>query len=105
MGARDAGDRFCIFSMRFSQDGDEILCGAKDGYIYLYDRGANRRSLKVGAHEDDVNAVAFVDSATHILASAGDDGICKIWDRRSLRYLLKFSIGIDYINSALTHFP
>ena len=47
MGARDAGDRFCIFSMRFSQDGDEILCGAKDGYIYLYDRGANRRSLKV----------------------------------------------------------
>ena len=47
LGARDAGDRFCIFSMRFSQDGDEILCGAKDGYIYLYDRGANRRSLKV----------------------------------------------------------
>ena len=47
MGARDAGDRFCIFSMRFSQDGDEILCGAKDGDIYLYDRGANRRSLKV----------------------------------------------------------
>ena len=48
LGARDNGDRFCIFSMRFSQDGDEILCGAKDGYIYLYDRSANRRSLKVG---------------------------------------------------------
>ena len=36
-------------------------------------------------HEDDVNAVSFVDSATHVLASGGDDGLCKIWDRRSLR--------------------
>ena len=51
MGSRDGGDRFCVFSMRFSQDGDEILCGAKDGYIYLYDRGAQRRSLRIESHE------------------------------------------------------
>jgi WD repeat-containing protein 23 len=41
--------------------------------------------LRIDAHEDDVNAVAFVDTATHILASGGDDGLCKIWDRRALR--------------------
>ena len=37
------------------------------------------------AHEDDVNAVAFVDTPTHVVASGGDDGLCKIWDRRALR--------------------
>ncbi len=37
------------------------------------------------AHEDDVNAVAFVDAPTHVVASGGDDGLCKIWDRRALR--------------------
>jgi WD40 repeat protein len=94
LAARDGGDRFCIFSMRFSQDGDEILCGAKDGYIYVYDRGSNQRSLRVNAHEDDVNAVAFIDSATHILASGGDDGICKIWDRRSLKETDPVPVGL-----------
>ena len=94
LAARDGGDRFCIFSMRFSQDGDEILCGAKDGYIYVYDRASNQRSLRVNAHEDDVNAVAFIDSATHILASGGDDGICKIWDRRSLKETDPVPVGL-----------
>ena len=94
LAARDGGDRFCIFSMRFSQDGEEILCGAKDGYIYVYDREANQRSLRVDAHEDDVNAVAFVDSATHILASGGDDGVCKIWDRRALRETDPVPVGV-----------
>jgi hypothetical protein len=41
--------------------------------------------LYFAAHEDDVNAVAFVDTPTHVVASGGDDGLCKIWDRRALR--------------------
>ena len=77
--------RFCIFSLRFSEDGDEILGGANDGFLYLFDRIAQTESLKISAHEDDVNAVSFVDVTTHILASGGDDGVCKIWDRRALR--------------------
>ena len=90
----DEHDRFCIFSLRFSADGFEILGGANDGFIYLYDRFAQNRSLRIDAHEDDVNAVAFVDSATHILASAGDDGLIKIWDRRSLREDFPQPVGI-----------
>ena len=30
--------QFCIFSVSFSQDSQELLCGANDGFIYLYDR-------------------------------------------------------------------
>merc|ERR1712241_565274 len=90
----DDNDRFCIFSLRFSANGDEILGGANNGYIYIYDRFAQTRSLRIDAHDDDVNAVAFVDTATHILASGGDDGLVKIWDRRSLKESNPVPVGI-----------
>ena len=38
--------------------------------------------------------MAFVDTATHILASGGDDGLVKIWDRRSLRESNPTPVGI-----------
>ncbi|ETE67970.1 DDB1- and CUL4-associated factor 11, partial [Ophiophagus hannah] len=39
----------------------------------------------IEAHEDDVNAVAFADNSSHIVFSGGDDAICKVWDRRTMR--------------------
>ncbi|XP_064641112.1 DDB1- and CUL4-associated factor 11-like [Lineus longissimus] len=77
--------RFCIFSLTFSQDNREIMGGANDGCLYVYDRELNQRTLKIDAHEDDVNAVAFADASSHMLFSGGDDGLVKVWDRRSLR--------------------
>ncbi len=50
--------------------------------------------LQIPAHDDDVNAVAFADTTTHILASGGDDGVCKIWDRRSLRESDPAPVGV-----------
>ena len=46
-----------------------------DTYNYVYDRFAQTRSLRIDAHDDDVNAVAFVDTATHILASGGKNNL------------------------------
>lgn len=40
--------------------------------------------FQVDAHEDDVNAVCFADSSSQILFSGGDDGLCRVWDRRTL---------------------
>lgn len=78
--------QFCIFSLRFSQDSKEILGGANDGRIYVYNRETNCQGLNIAAHHySDVNAVCFVDETTHILASGSDDGIVKVWDRRELR--------------------
>ncbi|XP_074787142.1 DDB1- and CUL4-associated factor 11, partial [Athene noctua] len=39
---------------------------------------------QVAAHEDDVNAVALAEGAGQVLLSAGDDGVCRAWDRRCL---------------------
>lgn len=51
----------------------------------VYDINAERRTLNVTGHQDDVNAVCFADeSSTNILVSGSDDGYVKVWDRRSL---------------------
>ncbi|KAJ8973770.1 hypothetical protein NQ317_002973 [Molorchus minor] len=33
----NTGRRFCVFSVVFSSDGKELLCGANDGSLYIYD--------------------------------------------------------------------
>ncbi|XP_013880714.1 DDB1- and CUL4-associated factor 11 [Austrofundulus limnaeus] len=77
--------RFCVFSLAASTDGTEILGGANDGCLYVFNLEENKRTLKIDAHEDDVNAVAFADSSSQLLFSGSDDALCKVWDRRTLR--------------------
>ncbi|XP_075230110.1 DDB1- and CUL4-associated factor 11 isoform X2 [Lycorma delicatula] len=86
--------RFCIFSLVFSYDGDEILGGANDGYLYVYDRNRNQRTLRISGHTDDVNTVAFADNTSQILYSGGDDGVCKVWDRRTLSETSPKPVGV-----------
>jgi WD repeat-containing protein 23 len=68
----------------FSSDGRELFCGGNDGCLYIYDRGSQACS-RIRGHDCDINSVAFADDSSQILFSAGDDGFCKVWDRRSLR--------------------
>ncbi|KAL1432564.1 hypothetical protein MTO96_013312 [Rhipicephalus appendiculatus] len=99
--------RFCIFSLQFSSDGKDILGGANDSCLYVYDREVHHRSLRIRAHDGDVNAVAFADKTSQILFSAGDDGLCKVWDRRTLSerdpkpvgILAGHSNGITFVDS------
>uniref|UniRef100_A0A915DPJ7 Uncharacterized protein n=1 Tax=Ditylenchus dipsaci TaxID=166011 RepID=A0A915DPJ7_9BILA len=65
MNATDA--RFALFSIRFNADGQKEV---------------GKCVLGLKAHDDDVNAVCFGDQASHIILSGGDDGLCKVWDRR-----------------------
>ncbi|KAK7788866.1 hypothetical protein R5R35_013446 [Gryllus longicercus] len=86
--------RFCVFSLVFSSDGREILGGANDGFLYVYDRECNQRALRIDGHDDDVNTVAFADNTSQILYSGGDDGLCKVWDRRTLSESHPKPVGI-----------
>ncbi|RXM95283.1 DDB1- and CUL4-associated factor 11 [Acipenser ruthenus] len=79
--------RFCVFSLTTSSDGREILGGANDGCLYVFDREQNKRTLKIDSHEDDVNAVSFADASSQILFSGGDDALCK----GDARYLISNS--------------
>uniref|UniRef100_A0A915CK33 Transcription factor TFIIE alpha subunit C-terminal domain-containing protein n=2 Tax=Parascaris univalens TaxID=6257 RepID=A0A915CK33_PARUN len=76
--------RFALFSLRFNFDGTEIVSAGSDGRLYVYDRNSSSNVLSIPAHEDDVNAVSFGDTSRYLIFSAGDDGLCKVWDRRAL---------------------
>ncbi|KAG6873840.1 hypothetical protein C0995_010452 [Termitomyces sp. Mi166 len=78
------GENFGIWSCRFSADGNEVVAGG-NGKIFVYDLLANRRTVKIAAHADDVNSCCWADTASgNVLVSASDDAFIKVWDRRSL---------------------
>ncbi|KAM1805514.1 hypothetical protein ACFX12_031260 [Malus domestica] len=78
----DGGYSFGIFSIKFSTDGHELVAGSSDDSIYVYDLEANMLSLRIPAHESDVNTVCFADEGGHLIYSGSDDTLCKVWDRR-----------------------
>ncbi|GAA5910705.1 hypothetical protein JCM5296_006818 [Sporobolomyces johnsonii] len=76
---------FGIWSLRFSHDAKEVVAGASDGQMFVYDIESSRTILRVNAHRDDVNAVAFGSASdSNLLLSGSDDSFVKVWDRRSL---------------------
>jgi len=38
---------FSIFSLQFSVDGSEIICGSNDTCVYIYDLQKHKRTLRV----------------------------------------------------------
>lgn len=48
--------------------------------LTVYDLLANRRTVKISAHTDDVNSCCWADTASgNVLVSASDDTFIKIW--------------------------
>ncbi|KAG1678944.1 DDB1- and CUL4-associated factor 11 [Nymphon striatum] len=86
--------RFCVFSISYSQDGKELIGGACDACIYIYDIETKTRISQILSHEDDVNSVVFSDDTSQIVFSGGDDGLCKVWDRRTLNESSPKPVGI-----------
>lgn len=81
-------DDFGIYSCRFSADGNEVVAGGNGstgGELRVYDLTAERRTIVIEAHENDVNSCCWADTSSgNILISGSDDSFVKVWDRRSL---------------------
>ncbi len=73
------GGRFCIFALRFSQDGFEILGGANDGNLYLFDRMASQETLRVSESEVAISVknVSYWCQVEHITSA----GLANLKDR------------------------
>ncbi|KAL1518063.1 hypothetical protein ABEB36_001744 [Hypothenemus hampei] len=107
LGLLNTNRRFCVFSVVYSSDGKELVCGANDGCLYVYDIERKMPILRIDGHEYDINSVMFADSTSHIIYSGGDDGLVKVWDRRTLDetnvkpvgLLAGHQGGITYIDS------
>ena len=48
--------------------------------IIVYDLLADKRTVKISAHTDDVNSCCWADTASgNVLISASDDSFVKVW--------------------------
>jgi hypothetical protein len=91
-------DSFGIGSCRFSADGNEVVAGGNGklfGMLYhfgnifsncvltsreVFDLLANRRTIKISAHDDDINSCCWADTVSgNVLISASDDTFLKVW--------------------------
>ncbi|TIB18886.1 hypothetical protein E3P92_00354 [Wallemia ichthyophaga] len=104
-GADDYGYGYGIWSVRFSSDCKEIVAGAADGTMYVYDVEARKKLLSLEGHMADVNAVCFADVSSNICVSGSDDCVAKVWDRRALTshakpsgVLVGHTEGITYVS-------
>ncbi|KAI0727844.1 WD40-repeat-containing domain protein [Fomitopsis betulina] len=103
---RDYEDEFGIWSCKFSADGNEVIAGGSS-MIFVYDLLADKRTVKIQAHTDDVNSCCWADTASgNVLVSASDDTFIKVWDRRSLGaspkpsgVLIGHTEGITYVSA------
>ncbi|CAF3777823.1 unnamed protein product [Rotaria socialis] len=87
-------NNFSVFSLQFSADCSEIICGANDACVYIYDLQKQQRTLRVSAHQNDVNAVRFLDDSNSLIVSGSDDGLVLVWDRRALNESQPKPVGI-----------
>lgn len=103
---RPRSGRFCLFSSVFSPDATEILAGASDACVYLYNLERKERTHRALGHLDDVNSVDWLvrfavavalrlnaaaaapratqDESGQLFASGSDDFLVGVWDRRLL---------------------
>ena len=76
---------FCAFGVSFSADSHELIAGTNDGRAIIYDLQTGTKAVSIdNAHIADLSAITFSNQTNHIIYSAADDGILKIWDRRIL---------------------
>lgn len=55
----------------------------------MYDLLANKRTVKISAHEDDVNSCCWADTGSgNVLVSASDDTFLKVWYGSTTRSLI-----------------
>ncbi len=112
LNLRPHSHNFSIFSLQFSVDGSEIICGSNDTCVYIFDLQKHKRTLRVNriekkmikkkfffskqveAHHNDVNAVRFIDNSNSLIVSGSDDGLVLVWDRRALNETQPKPVGI-----------
>eukprot|EP00299_Pterocystis_sp_00344_P015938 c7976_g1_i1.p1 GENE.c7976_g1_i1~~c7976_g1_i1.p1 ORF type:complete len:452 (+),score=56.43 c7976_g1_i1:52-1407(+) len=99
----DESRSFCAFSLQFSPASDELIAGANDACIYIYDLNRNCVAQRLEAHSNDVNTVTYVDASPFVFCSGSDDHLIKVWDKRVTNlycgYLSGHGAGLTSVRS------
>ncbi|ETV95625.1 hypothetical protein H310_11053 [Aphanomyces invadans] len=62
--------------------GTEFLAGTTNNSVVLHDMTTNTSVCHLVGHDNDVNAITFVDGSSNVFVSGSDDCLIKLWDRR-----------------------
>jgi WD repeat-containing protein 23 len=78
--------RFGVWCVDMNANGTEFVAGTSNNQVILYDITTRTPLSQVEGHDEDVNAIAFVDGPIHsnVFVSGSDDSLIKLWDRRTL---------------------
>eukprot|EP00759_Apiculatamorpha_spiralis_P006967 PhF_6_TR14149/c1_g1_i1/m.22636/K11801/WDR23; WD repeat-containing protein 23 len=92
------------FSAKFSRDGRYVLSGNNHNSVVLADVTTQQAIMDHSAHDNDVNAVCFVDPySENIFVSGSDDAMVKLWDRRTTQKCIGdlpgHLFGVCYLDS------
>ena len=81
-----------IWSIKWSADSREIIAGTGDASLYVYDISAGKAVARVQGHDDDVNAVAYLDE--NMIATGSDDTLINVYDRRLIGGRRTSAVGV-----------
>jgi len=78
------GEHFGIWSVKLGSRKPELIAGASDSNVYVYDMETKNTVARAHGHSDEVNAVAYADSSDNVILSGSDDSNIMVWDRRTM---------------------
>ena len=87
-----------VYSCCFSGDGLEVLSGADDNTIKLWDKGTGKMLKSFVGHTDLVRSVVFSPDGQSILSGSYDLTI-KLWDKGTGKMLKSFEGHTNWVNS------
>jgi WD40 repeat protein len=73
------GHEAMVLVAHFSDDGNRVVSGDKDGKIAVWDSQTGRKTMVLEGHGDAIRQLA-VRKGIPDLASGSDDGMIKLWD-------------------------
>uniref|UniRef100_A0A6B2EIZ4 Putative wd-repeat protein n=1 Tax=Phlebotomus kandelakii TaxID=1109342 RepID=A0A6B2EIZ4_9DIPT len=86
--------KFASYSVQFANGGRELIAGCSDGAVSVYDRESSAWTERAFEDNMEVNAVRLLEDNSHIVCAASDDGIIRIYDRRSMAVKTRGSVGM-----------
>ncbi|MFC2087772.1 WD40 repeat domain-containing protein, partial [Bacteroidota bacterium] len=82
----DVGTKTDILQLTFNNKGTELICGDKEGNIYLWNTETKELKNKILAHTARIREIQYSPDET-ILATASYDGTIKLWATKDYNLL------------------